>query len=46
MGQNSHAGHKTSSVAAIAASAIVNCQLPIVNFPGFAVTSLDKWMFE
>jgi hypothetical protein len=35
MGQNVHAGHKTSSVAALAASAIVHCQLSIVNFSEF-----------
>jgi hypothetical protein len=32
MGQDVRAGHKTSSVAALAASIIVHCQLSIVNF--------------
>jgi hypothetical protein len=39
MGQNVHAGCKTSNGAAQAAPAIVNCPLSIVNFLGFAITS-------
>jgi hypothetical protein len=39
MGQNVHAGCKTSNVAALAASTIVNCPLSIVNFLGFATGS-------
>jgi hypothetical protein len=35
MGQDSRADHKTNIIAAQAASAIVNCQLSIVNFSGF-----------
>jgi hypothetical protein len=35
MGQDDRADHKTNNIAAIAASAIVNCQLSIVNFFGF-----------
>jgi hypothetical protein len=40
MGQNVHAGCKTSNGAALAASTIVHCQLSIVNFSGFAIGSL------
>jgi hypothetical protein len=39
MGQDVHVGYKTSCAAAQAASAIVNCQLSIVNFSGFAIGS-------
>jgi hypothetical protein len=39
MGQDGRADHKTNNIAAQAAPAIVNCQLSIVNFLGFASDS-------
>jgi hypothetical protein len=39
MGQDVNVGHKISNAAAQAASAIVHCQLSIVNFLGFATAS-------
>jgi hypothetical protein len=42
MGQDVHVGCKISNVAALAASTIVHCQLSIVNFSGFAITSINK----
>jgi hypothetical protein len=42
MGQNVHVDGKTSNGAALAAPAIVNCPLSIVNFLGFAITSCMK----
>jgi predicted nucleic acid-binding protein len=40
MGQYVHMGRKISYIAAQAASTIVNCQLSIVNFLGFATGSI------
>jgi hypothetical protein len=42
MGQDGMTEHKTNNIAAIAAPAIVNCPLSIVNFLGFASGSEES----
>jgi hypothetical protein len=45
MEQDVHVGSKISNGAAQAAPAIVNCPLSIVNFLGFAITSIAKLVY-
>jgi hypothetical protein len=46
MAQDVYANRRINNIAAIAASAIVNCQLSIVIFSGFAATSVGNLSYS